>query len=118
MSDIAPELQAPVFANFQLEIYARGLIEETPKLPVSAAELQECARDVLSAEAYGYVAGGAGAERTVQANLQAFERWKIVPRMLRDVSVRDLSTSVLGTVMPAPRDARPRRRAVDHPSTG
>ena len=38
----------------------------------------------------------------MQANLQAFERWKIVPRMLRDVSERDLGTSVLGTAMPAP----------------
>jgi lactate 2-monooxygenase len=102
MTDIAPELQADVFANFQFEIYGRGLVKETPKLPVSVAELEERARDVLSAEAFGYVAGGAGAERTVHANQQAFERWRIVPRMLRDVSVRDLSTSVLGTAMPAP----------------
>jgi lactate 2-monooxygenase len=102
MTDIAPELQADVFANFQFEIYGRGLVEETPKLPVSVAELEERARDVLSAEAFGYVAGGAGAERKVHANQQAFERWRIVPRMLRDVSVRDLSTSVLGTAMPAP----------------
>jgi isopentenyl diphosphate isomerase/L-lactate dehydrogenase-like FMN-dependent dehydrogenase len=48
------------------------------------------------------VAGGAGAERTVWANLRAFERWQIVPRMLRDVSERDLSTVVLRTSMPAP----------------
>ena len=38
----------------------------------------------------------------MRANLRAFERWEIVPRMLRDVSERDLSTSVLGTAMPAP----------------
>jgi lactate 2-monooxygenase len=102
MTDGAPDLQASVLANFQYEIYAGGLIDETPKLPVAVADLEERAREVLSAEAFGYVAGGAGAERTMQANLQAFERWEIVPRMLRDVSVRDLSTSVLGTVMPAP----------------
>lgn len=102
MTDFGPELQAPAFANFQYEIYARGLADETPAVPVSAAGLQESARKALSAEAFGYVAGGAGAERTMQANLDAFERWKIVPRMLRDVSVRDLGTSVLGTTMPAP----------------
>jgi lactate 2-monooxygenase len=38
----------------------------------------------------------------MHANLAAFERWSIVPRMLRDVSARDLSTTVLGTQMPAP----------------
>ena len=38
----------------------------------------------------------------MRANLEAFERWRIVPRMLRDVSERDLSVTVLGTAMPAP----------------
>ncbi|MHB8532807.1 MAG: alpha-hydroxy-acid oxidizing protein [Solirubrobacteraceae bacterium] len=73
-----------------------------PELPVSATELEAHARKQLSEEAFGYVAGGAGAERTMAANLRAFERRQIVPRMLRDVSVRDLSTSVLGTQMRAP----------------
>jgi isopentenyl diphosphate isomerase/L-lactate dehydrogenase-like FMN-dependent dehydrogenase len=90
------------FASFQYEMYAGGLLEQTPALPVSAAELQERAREKLDAAAYGYVAGGAGSERTMQANLDAFERRRIVPRMLRDVSERDLGVSVLGTSMPAP----------------
>jgi lactate 2-monooxygenase len=102
MSDDAADLQASTFANFQLEIYGRGLAGEIPKVPVSGAALEEQARQLLSAEAFGYVAGGAGAERTMRANLRAFERWQIVPRMLRDVSVRDLGASVLGTAMPAP----------------
>jgi lactate 2-monooxygenase len=92
----------PDFASFQYEIYAAGLAEQKPQLPVSAAELQERAREAMTPEAYGYVAGGAGAERTMQSNLDAFERRRIVPRMLRDVSARDLSTTVLGTQMPAP----------------
>jgi lactate 2-monooxygenase len=102
MTDPNPDPPATAFADFQFEIYGRGLTGETPKLPVSVAALEERAREVLSAEAFGYVAGGAGAEQTMRANLRAFERWKIVPRLLRNVSVRDLSTSVLGTVMPAP----------------
>src|SRR5262249_25439221 len=102
MSDAVPDLRADVFANFQFEIYALGLVDEVPKLPVGVARLEERARELLSAQAFGYVAGGAGAERTVQANLRAFERWQILPRMLRDVSERDLSTTVLGTSMPAP----------------
>jgi len=102
MTDTAPNLPASAPANFQFEIYAGGLAAEAPKLPVSVAGLEQRAREVMSAEAFGYVAGGAGAERTMKANLQAFEHWQIVPRMLRDVSVRDLSTSLLGTAMPAP----------------
>src|ERR1700755_1264368 len=90
------------FAAFQYEMYAGGLLEQTPALPVSAAGRRERARQKLDAAAYGYVAGGAGSERTMQANLDAFERRRIVPRMLRDVSERDLGVSVLGTSMPAP----------------
>ncbi|HEV3046877.1 MAG TPA: alpha-hydroxy-acid oxidizing protein [Solirubrobacteraceae bacterium] len=102
MAELDQAQQQPVFANFQFEVYAQGLAGETPHLPVGAAALQERARERLTAEAYGYVAGGAGGERTMAANLRAFERWEIVPRMLRDVSERDLSTSVLCTRMPAP----------------
>jgi lactate 2-monooxygenase len=90
------------FANFQFEIYAHGLGGVTPKLALLASALEDSARERLSAEAFGYVAGGAGSELTMRANLEAFERWQIVPRMLRDVSERDLSTSILGTAMRAP----------------
>ncbi len=102
MAETDPVEQEQPFANFQFEIYAQGFGGEKPKLPIAAGELEARARERLSAEAFGYVAGGAGSELTMRANLQAFERWQIVPRMLRDVSVRDLSTTVLGTSMPAP----------------
>jgi lactate 2-monooxygenase len=103
MSDADPAVQnQQPFGSFQYEIYARGLIDERPKLPIAVAELEERARELLSPEAFGYVAGGAGSERTVRANLEAFERWEIVPRMLRDVAQRDLSGSLLGTQLPAP----------------
>jgi lactate 2-monooxygenase len=39
----------------------------------------------------------------MRANLQAFRRWRIVPRVLRkDLSIRNLSVELLGTAMPAP----------------
>jgi lactate 2-monooxygenase len=90
------------FANFQYEIYGRGLAGETPAISASITELEELSRQRLSAEAFGYVAGGAGAELTVAANRRAFEAVEILPRMLRDVSTRELSTEILGTSMPAP----------------
>jgi lactate 2-monooxygenase len=102
MSDADPALQQQPYANFQYEIYAGGLAGQLPPQPLPAATLEERAREILSPEAFGYVAGGAGAELTMAANLRAFERWQILPRMLRDVSQRDLRTTVLGTAMPAP----------------
>ena len=95
----APEVP---FGNYQYEIYLRGLADERPELPVTYSALEERAREALPPEAFGYVAGGAGEERTVRANREAFEAWRILPRMLRDVAQRDLSTSVLGTEFPAP----------------
>jgi lactate 2-monooxygenase len=50
----------------------------------------------MSTEAFAYVAGSAGLERTASANVRAFEQWQIVPRVLRDVASRDLSTELLG----------------------
>ena len=56
----------------------------------------------MSAEAFAYVAGGAGAERTMAGNREAFERWRIVPRVLRDVSERDSSITLFGQRLPSP----------------
>ncbi|MGH3931422.1 MAG: lactate 2-monooxygenase [Pseudonocardiaceae bacterium] len=90
------------FGDFQSEIYRRGLAGERPDLPMTYDGLEAAARGALSAEAFGYVAGGASSERTVAANHEAFTRWRIVPRMLRGVTERDLSTTLLGTPMSAP----------------
>ena len=95
-------MKATMFGNYQLKIYERGLAGSLPEVPFTFAELEEQAREKLSPAAYGYVAGGAGAEETIRANREAFGHWRIVPRMLRDVASRDLRTTVLGTEMPAP----------------
>jgi lactate 2-monooxygenase len=60
------------------------------------------AQRVADPQGFDYVAGAAGTEDTMRANEEAFRRWRIVPRMLRDVSGRDLSITVLGTDCPAP----------------
>lgn len=90
------------FANYQNEIYLNGLADQLPTLPIDFATLEAKAREVMSKEAFGYVAGSAGLERTEHANRAAFDRWRIVPRFLRDVSQRDLSSTILGTSFPAP----------------
>jgi lactate 2-monooxygenase len=90
------------FADYYREIYLRGLGGETPAIPVSIAELERLAVDAMEPRAANYVGAGAGGEDTIRANVEAFRRHRIVPRMLRDVAARDLSTTVLGTAMPAP----------------
>ncbi|HEX8690914.1 MAG TPA: lactate 2-monooxygenase [Longimicrobium sp.] len=86
----------------QSEVYVGGMAGRTPTIPVDVRELEEEARRAMSREAYAYVAGGAGGESTVRANREAFERWRIVPRVLRDVSERDTSVELFGRELPAP----------------
>ena len=90
------------FADYYRQIYALGMGGETPSIPVAVAELERLARDAMEERAANYVFAGAGSECTMDANRAAFQRRRIVPRMLRDVSSRDLSTTLLGTEMPAP----------------
>lgn len=73
-----------------------------PNTPASLQKLEKKARQVMSPKAFAYVAGGAGSEETISANRSGFEKWKIIPRMLRDVSVRDTSLSIFGQQLPAP----------------
>jgi len=90
------------FGDFQLEMYLAGVGGETPPYPVTFRGLEDAARQVMSPEAFDYVAGSAGSESTARANRAAFRRWQIVPRLLRAVAERDLSTEVCGTTLPAP----------------
>jgi isopentenyl diphosphate isomerase/L-lactate dehydrogenase-like FMN-dependent dehydrogenase len=86
----------------QFEIYQGGLMGSRISTPVPISLLEEKAKAALTPQAWDYVAGGAGGEETIRANREAFERWKLVPRMLCNVSERDLRTEILGTQLPAP----------------
>lgn len=86
----------------QFDIYQLGLAGKKLSIPIPLAQLEKKAAEVLSPQAYDYVAGSASGERTARANLGAFDRWRIVPRMLRDVSQRDLTVELFGQTLPAP----------------
>ena len=86
----------------QSDIYLAGLRGRKPRVAVDQPELENQAQAVMSPEGFAYVAGGAGSESTLRANRAAFERWRIVPRVLRDVSVRDTSVNLFGAQLPAP----------------
>src|SRR3954470_20818347 len=86
----------------QSRIYRDGVTGRRPRVPTDPDGLAEAARRKLSGRAWAYVAGSSGAETTARANRAAFEAWRIVPRMLRDVAERALSIELLGRRYPTP----------------
>jgi lactate 2-monooxygenase len=86
----------------QTAIYLGGVSGLRPRVPLDADELEARAKRAMSTEAFAYIAAGAGNEDTVAGNRAAFGRWRIVPRMLRDVSERDTTIELLGEKLPGP----------------
>jgi isopentenyl diphosphate isomerase/L-lactate dehydrogenase-like FMN-dependent dehydrogenase len=86
----------------QRAIYSAGVAGRRPSAPVELEALERTAAYSMDAEAYAYIAGGAGTESTMRANRAAFDRWRIVPRVLRDVATRDTSIELLGRTLPMP----------------
>ncbi len=86
----------------QFEIYQLGLAGKQLSTPIPLSQLEKKAAEILPPQAFDYVAGSASGERTARANLAAFDRWRIVPRMLRDVSQCDLTVELFGHTLPAP----------------
>jgi isopentenyl diphosphate isomerase/L-lactate dehydrogenase-like FMN-dependent dehydrogenase len=86
-------------SSIQNAIY---IAQQPPEWPMTAEDWERAAEAKLDEGAYGYIAGGAGAETTLRANLEAFQRWRIRPRMLAGNVQRDISVEVLGTRSPAP----------------
>jgi lactate 2-monooxygenase len=82
----------------QNAIYITG----EPKPLLTAEDWEEAARAKLDEGAFDYIAGGAGAESTMRANREAFERRRLRPRMLAGNVQRDASVEILGTRSPAP----------------
>lgn len=70
--------------------------------PINLFEYEAIAPQHLSKMARDYYASGAGDEVTLRDNRAAFERYKLRPRMLIDVSQRNLSTTILGQPMEMP----------------
>lgn len=105
MSDTTSEPGAAatsVGREVQSRIYRNGVFGHRPVVPVEPAALEAAAQRRMSPEAWSYVAGGAGQQQTVRANLEAFDRHRIVPRMLVDVEHRDQSVELFGRRLPAP----------------
>lgn len=86
----------------QSSIYRNGVYGHRPAVPTSPDALADAARRRMTRTGWSYVSGGAGAQRTVAANREAFGRYRIVPRQMVDVGERSLATTLLGRELPAP----------------
>jgi isopentenyl diphosphate isomerase/L-lactate dehydrogenase-like FMN-dependent dehydrogenase len=74
----------------------------TSSQPINLFDFEAAAKERLPKEEYDYIAGGATDELSVERNRRAYESWAFRPRVLRDVSKLDLSTTVLGTKVNLP----------------
>jgi isopentenyl diphosphate isomerase/L-lactate dehydrogenase-like FMN-dependent dehydrogenase len=70
--------------------------------PCNVADFERLAAESMEAGPLGYFAGGAGDERTLRDNVDAYSRWRIRPRMLVDVGEVTTATTILGTEVASP----------------
>jgi lactate 2-monooxygenase len=89
-------------SDWQNGVYLQALAGEEARFPMGWDELERQASEALEPGPRGYVWGGAGSGDTMRANLEAFRRWRLVPRHLRDTGDRDLSVEVLDMRLTAP----------------
>jgi lactate 2-monooxygenase len=90
------------FADYQNELYDRGLHGHAPPYPIRFSDLEEKAAATLPPKVRGYVVGGAGDEHTQRANREAFTRWGLYPRMFVAPEERDMSIELFGIKLPSP----------------
>lgn len=88
--------------DWQKEIYLNGFAGKKLSVSVDLRTLEQRAKSVMTGRAFDYIAGGAGLEHTVAQNRSVFDNYKIIPRMLNDVSDRDTSVNIFGSKIPAP----------------
>ena len=75
--------------------------------PVNVGDYEQLAREALDDGTFGYFAGGAGDEHTLRHNVEAFDRWRLRPRVLVDVGSVSTETTVLGQDVSMPVLASP-----------
>ena len=69
---------------------------------LNVADFERLAEAALEPGAHGYFAGGAGDERCLRENVEAWRGFRLRPRVLVDVSGTSAATTVLGTPVSMP----------------
>src|SRR3954453_20202382 len=71
-------------------------LENPDQQLINLADFERAAESALDPMAWRYFRGGAGDERTLRENRLAFERRRLLPRVLVDVGRRSLAPTALG----------------------
>jgi isopentenyl diphosphate isomerase/L-lactate dehydrogenase-like FMN-dependent dehydrogenase len=82
--------------------YSLTAVENSVDRPLNVWDYERLAEERLDPGAFGYFVGGAGDEITLRANVEAFERLRLRPRVLADVSAVTTATTVLGHELSMP----------------
>src|SRR5580704_13419377 len=90
------------FGDFQNGVYADALRGVISRYPFDFASIERKASETLPEWVYRYVSAAAGDGRTQRANVEAYSRYGIVPRMMVSPPQRDLSTVLLGKKVDVP----------------
>ncbi len=69
---------------------------------LTLGDYADLARAAMDAGTWDFIAGGASEERTLAANLEAFDRIRLLPRVLTGIDEPDLATQILGRAWMAP----------------
>src|SRR2546425_1933370 len=78
------------------------MADELPGGFLTLSDLEEAASKNVLEPAWAYVQGGAGEERTMKANYEAFQRRTLRPRTLVNVETLELATTLLNEKVSAP----------------
>ncbi|MFT8323050.1 MAG: alpha-hydroxy acid oxidase [Bacillus sp. (in: firmicutes)] len=68
--------------------------KETKNLPIFIEEWEEKAKEIIEKGPFDYIRSGSGDEETLKGNRKAFQKWSILPRVLRDVSLSSAETTL------------------------
>jgi lactate 2-monooxygenase len=90
------------FGDFQLGVYADAVKGVNSRYPFDFESIERKAFDALPDWVYRYVSAAAGDGRTQRANVDAFSRYGIIPRMMVSPPERDLSINLFGKHLPSP----------------
>src|ERR1700756_5949245 len=90
------------FGDFQNAVYAEAVQGVTTRYPFDFASIERKASEALPDWVYRYVSAAAGDGRTQRANIDAYSRYGIIPRMMVSPPERDLSINLFGNHLPSP----------------
>jgi lactate 2-monooxygenase len=88
--------------DLQRRIYLEGLTGKKPSISPDWSKLESAAIAKMNPYAASYIVGGAGNQETIHNNRSGFSKYRIIPKMLENVEIRDASTSILGVHFPSP----------------